>query len=204
MAVLKGLESFAGAAGKLAVTTHRSDPFRVLVSTIVSQRTRDSVTAEVSAALFARASSAAELLRLRVEDLEDLLRPAGFYRTKARHIRQACEALVESHGGRVPSTERELLALPGVGRKTATLVLSTAFDVPAICVDTHVHRISNRLGLVDTSTPERTETALMELFPREAWGRINGLMVSYGQKVCRPVRPRCSSCKFSSFCPSAI
>ncbi|MBN1433196.1 endonuclease III [Candidatus Fermentibacterales bacterium] len=187
----------------LAVPGFREDPFHVLVSTIVSQRTRDPVTSRVSSELLARAPDAASMLALGRSRIEGLLAPAGFYRRKAGQLIALSGAIIDTHGGVVPADEAGLLALPGVGRKTAALVLSVAFDVPAICVDTHVHRISNRLGLVRTRRPAQTEAALARLLPPSRWSSVNPLMVRFGQLVCRPVRPRCPDCGLSSLCPSS-
>lgn len=176
------------------------DPFRVLISCIISLRTKDEVTADASARLFAQADTPEKMRRLPAETIEKLIYPAGFYRNKAKNILQVCNLLVEQHGGRVPDRLEELLALPGVGRKTANLVLSVGFRIPAICVDTHVHRIANRMGWVQTKTPEQTEMALMEVLPRKHWIEINDLLVSFGQNICKPISPFCSRCPVADHC----
>ncbi len=176
------------------------DPFRVLISCIISLRTKDEVTAEASARLFAQADTPEKMRRLPSKTIETLIYPAGFYRNKAKNILRVCDILVERHGGRVPDRLEDLLALPGVGRKTANLVLSVGFHIPAICVDTHVHRIANRMGWVQTKTPEQTEMALMEVLPKKHWIEINDLLVSFGQNICKPISPFCSRCPVAAHC----
>jgi len=183
-----------------AVARENSDPFRVLVATMISLRTKDEVTTRASKALLSRAPSASTLASLPVDRIARLIYPAGFYRTKAKNLRAASRLLLERHDGRVPSEMDDLLALPGVGRKTANLVRNLGFGLPGICVDTHVHRISNRMGWVRTRTPEQTETALMGVLPERYWIGVNELLVRYGQAVCTPISPRCSSCPAASFC----
>lgn len=175
-------------------------PFHILVSCVISLRTKDEVTGEASKRLFSLAGDARELATLPEETIAKTIYPAGFYNTKARQLRQIAATLVEEHGGRVPPDETALLALPGVGRKTANLVLGLGFGIPAICVDTHVHRISNRLGLVETATPEKTEHALKNLLPLDLWIPINDLMVTFGQNQCHPTSPRCSTCCLADLC----
>jgi len=175
-------------------------PFHILVSCVISLRTKDEVTAEASKRLFALAQTPEELAALDEESIAKAIYPAGFYNTKARQLRQIARILVEEHGGQVPPDEEALLALPGVGRKTMNLVLGLGFGIPAICVDTHVHRISNRLGLVETKTPEATERALRELLPEDLWIPINDLMVTFGQNQCHPTSPRCSTCPLADLC----
>ena len=183
-----------------AVARENSDPFRVLVATMISLRTKDAVTSTASAALLSLAPSAPALAALPVERIARSIYPAGFYRTKAKNLRAASRLLIERHGGAVPSDMDDLLALPGVGRKTANLVRNLGFGLPGICVDTHVHRISNRMGWVTTRTPEQTETALMEILPARWWIGVNELLVRYGQAVCTPVSPRCSICPAAKYC----
>ena len=178
----------------------RGQPFAVLVSTMISLRTKDEVTAAASARLLERAASPRELGSLSQTAIARLIYPAGFYRTKARHLRQAARLLVQRHGGRVPQGMEDLLALPGVGRKTANLVRNLGFGLPGICVDTHVHRISNRLGWVRTRTPLETERALEAVLPRRWWIPINELLVAHGQRICTPQSPRCSLCPIRRHC----
>ena len=182
------------------VSVHGGDPFRILVSTILSLRTRDKVTAEASKRLFSEAVRPSEILRLGKKRLERLIYPVGFYRTKAANIINLCRRLERETGGRVPDTIDELLKFDGVGRKTANLVVTVGYGKPGICVDVHVHRISNRLGYVRTKTPEKTEFALREKLPEKYWKEYNGLMVAFGQTVCRPVSPLCGECPVSKWC----
>jgi len=179
----------------------RADPFQTLIATVISQRTREEKTAEAASALFARYPDAASLAAARAPVVAGLIRPAGFYRQKAPVLIEISRRLLKDHGGNVPQELEELLALPGVGRKTANCVLVFAFGVPAIPVDTHVHRISNRLGWVRTRKPEDTEQALMGLLPKRYWTVINELFVLFGREICRPVGPICPACPLLG-CPS--
>jgi endonuclease III len=185
----------------LAEVERTRDPFRILVSCVISLRTKDEVTARSSARLLARADTPDRLADLDEARIAELIYPAGFYRTKARQLRSIARRLADEHRGAVPPDRDALLALSGVGRKTANLVLGLGFRIPAICVDTHVHRISNRLGMVATRTPEQTERALEKLLPRTYWIDINDLLVTFGQQVCHPTSPRCSSCPLTERCP---
>ena len=175
-------------------------PFHVLVSTVISARTKDEVTSAASRRLFARASTPADMARLRERTIERLIFPAGFYRTKARSIRALSRTIANDLGGRVPDTIDGLLALPGVGRKTANLVITWGFGKPGICVDTHVHRVVNRLGAVRTRNPHETEFALREVLPRRYWIEINDILVTFGKHCCTPVSPFCSRCIASAHC----
>jgi endonuclease-3 len=180
---------------------HRANPFQVLVATMLSARTQDATTDAASRRLFARARTPHTLGRLSVAEIERLIYPVSFYRNKARHVKDTCRLLEERFGGRVPETMEELLTLPGVGRKTANLVMIVAHQSPDnICVDTHVHRIANRLGWVKTRTPEETEQALYRAIDRRWWSRINLYLVTWGQRVCRPIGPRCAECAIRAFC----
>ncbi len=178
-----------------------SSPFHLLVSCVISLRTKDAVTHEASARLFALAGSPASLAELDEASIAEAIYPAGFYRTKAGQLRRIAATLMADHEGEVPADREALLALPGVGRKTANLVLGLGFGVPAICVDTHVHRISNRLGLVATSSPADTESALSAVLPEELWIEINDLLVTFGQNRCHPTSPRCTGCPLDELCP---
>lgn len=151
--------------------------------------------------LFAEASTPSAMAALGPERIGMLIYPAGFYRTKGKNIAEVCRLLEEEHGGEVPGSAEALLALPGVGRKTANLVLGLGFAVPAICVDTHVHRIPNRLGWIETNSPEQSEYALMEILPRDLWIPINEVLVRFGQKTCTPTSPWCSRCPVATDCP---
>ena len=185
----------------LAEVERRRDPFRLLVACVISLRTKDEVTAQASARLFAVAATPEALARLPQSRIAKLIFPAGFYNTKAKQIREISRRIARDHGDRVPADREALLALPGVGRKTANLVLGLGFGIPAICVDTHVHRISNRLALVRTKNPEETEHALEKALPQRLWIEINDLLVTFGQNVCQPISPRCSECPLARRCP---
>jgi endonuclease-3 len=177
-----------------------TDPFRVLVGCIISLRTKDEVMFPATARLFGRASTPAEMRRLRQPTVEKLIYPAGFYRRKAEQIREISRILVQEHGGEVPSSMDALLALPGVGRKTANLVITLGFDRPGICVDIHVHRITNRLGWVETRHPDETEAVLRDILPKRHWIPINETFVRHGQVTCKPVSPICSECTIARDC----
>ncbi|MDD1743652.1 MAG: endonuclease III [Methanomassiliicoccales archaeon] len=177
-----------------------SDPFHVLISTVLSQRTRDRNTANASASLFAKYNSPSEIANAPEAHLRELIRVAGFPTQKAKAIKEISRRIHEERGDEVPNTVEALVALPMVGRKTANCVLSYAFNIPAICVDTHVHRISNRIGLVRSTDPEGTETQLMKIMPLDLWIEVNSLMVRFGQTICLPRGPRCEICPVSSKC----
>jgi len=178
-------------------------PFNILISTLLSLRTKDETTAGATERLFRLAGTPAEMLRLLPETIAQAIYPVGFYRNKARTILAVCRELLGRYGSQVPDTMEQLLALPGVGRKTANLVLTLGFAKEGICVDTHVHRISNRLGYVRTKTPEQTEFALREKLPQKYWINYNTLMVAFGRLICRPLSPFCSICPILSFCDRA-
>jgi endonuclease-3 len=193
----------APAVNVIAGETNR-DPWAVLVSTVLSLRTKDEVTLTVSERLLKSAPTPEKMRSLAEPIIAELAYPAGFYRTKAASLKKIAEILLTRYGGKVPDDMEALLALPGVGRKTANLVLSEAFDKDAICVDIHVHRISNRLGFfgaAGTKDPFETEMALRSILPRKYWKKINSLFVFYGQQVCRPVSPHCSKCVITGHCP---
>ena len=168
---------------------------------MISLRTKDEVTHEASRRLFALANSPAELAALDEATIADAIYPAGFYRTKGGQLRRIALILVTNHDGKVPADEDKLLKLPGVGRKTSNLVLGLGFGIPAICVDTHVHRISNRLGLVTAKTPEATERGLQSVLPEDLWIDINDLLVTFGQNRCHPTSPKCTGCPLDDLCP---
>ena len=180
--------------------TSRS-PFRLLVACVISLRTKDEVTAEASRRLFEIAPTPDRLAKLEEERIARAIYPAGFYNTKAAQLKEIARIIRDDFDDEVPASEAELLAMPGVGRKTANLVLGLGFGIPAICVDTHVHRISNRLGMVSTKTPEQTERALMQVLPRDLWVPINDLLVTFGQNRCHPTSPRCTDCPLADLCP---
>jgi len=176
------------------------NPFRVLISCILSLRTQDATTAKASHRLFAEADTPRAMLKLSAKKIEKLIYPVGFYKTKAKNILDICRALLEQYRGEVPEEIEELLKLNGVGRKTANLVVTLGYHKPGICVDTHVHRISNRWGYVATATPEKTEFALRAKLPKQYWIEYNDLLVSFGQQLCRPTSPLCSRCPVKKYC----
>ncbi len=179
---------------------HAAGPFKVLIATILSLRTRDDTTAVAAPRLFAVADTPQTMVNLSADEVAQLIYPVGFYRTKARDILAICQQLLTNHAGEVPADMNQLLALPGVGRKTANLVLAIGFGIPAICVDIHVHRICNRWGYVTTTTPEETEQVLRHALPSAFWIPINGLLVTLGQQICHPTSPRCSHCPLRTVC----
>lgn len=183
-----------------ADSERKRDPFRVLLSTIISLRTKDSTTAQASKILFKLATSPEDVLSLKISQIEKAIYPAGFYRVKAKTIKDICEKLVKKYDGKVPDNIDELLRLKGVGRKTANLVVTLGYNKPGICVDTHVHRIFNRLGYVNSKTPDSTEIELRKKLPKKYWIEINSILVAYGQNICKPVGPRCDICKIESMC----
>jgi endonuclease-3 len=176
------------------------DPFTVLVSCLLSLRTKDATTEAASARLFALARTPRALLAMSPRAIERAIYPVGFYRTKARTLRTVSREILERFGGRVPDTIDDLVALPGIGRKTANLVVTLGYGLPGICVDIHVHRITNRWGYVATKAPDDTEAALRAKLPRRHWIPLNDLLVTYGQNLCKPVSPRCSICTISRWC----
>ncbi len=183
-------------------TEQAEDPFKILIATLLSARTQDATTHAASTRLFSRARTPKAMAALPVRELERLIYPVSFYRNKARHVKACCAMLLTRFGGRVPSTLDELVTLPGVGRKTANLVMILAFrSRQNICVDTHVHRISNRLGWVKTTMPEETEQALYRATEQRWWPLINLYLVTWGQNICRPLSPRCGSCAIAADCP---
>lgn len=177
--------------------------FELLMGTVLSARTKDEVTALACKRLFAAAKTPEDILELSVPELEKIIYPVGFYKTKAVRLGEISRILVDEFESQVPDSLEGLLSLPGVGRKTANLVLASGFGIPAICVDIHVHRISNRFKLVATKTPEQTEFALMEKIPRSSWSKINELIVAFGQTICKPTKPRCEICPVEC-CPSRL
>lgn len=172
------------------------NPFKVLVSTILSSRTKDEVTIKASKRLFSKVNKPSDLKKLSLEELQELIYPVGFYKTKAKHLKKLPKFLKKG----VPNTREKLMELPGVGRKTANIVLNASFQKDVIAVDTHVHRITNRWGLVKTKTPKKTEIKLMKKLPRKYWKNFNYLLVVYGQNVCKPISPHCNDCKIKDYC----
>jgi len=185
-------------AGIIAV--YGRDPFLILVGCLLSLRTKDTVSLPASLRLFEQATTPQTICAIDPSTLEKLIYPVGFYRRKGHTLKQLSALLLSQHEGKVPATLEELLALPGVGLKTANLVLAEGFGIPAICVDTHVHRISNRLGIIATKTPEQTEVALKKVLPPQYWSEYNRLMVMWGQNICVPISPKCSACPLYALC----
>jgi endonuclease III len=182
------------------VAKESRDPFRILIACVLSLRTKDRTTAEASHRLFALATDPASMVRLPLSKIQKAIYPVGFYRTKSKQIQEICRRLLETYDGCVPDSIDDLLTLPGVGRKTANLVVTVGYRKPGICVDIHVHRISNRWGYVKTKTPEQTEQALSRKLPAKYWITFNDLLVPFGQNVCQPVSPYCSRCKLTMYC----
>jgi endonuclease-3 len=183
------------------IARRKRDPFRILISTVLSLRTKDEVTMAASKRLFAIADKPAKLSITPVRTIEKAIYPVGFYKTKARSIKKIAAEIEKDYSGKVPDTIDELLKFKGVGRKTANLVITLGYGKDGICVDTHVHRVSNRLGLIKTKTPEQSEFALMDVLPRKHWIGYNELLVSFGQQVCKPISPHCSICPLNKKCP---
>ena len=183
-----------------AVGHYTQTPFTVLISCLLSLRTQDKTTHAASEKLFRLARTPQAMAGLSASRIEKAIYPVGFYKTKAKNIKKICRLLLSQNNGSVPDELDALMKLPGVGRKTANLVITLGFGKPGICVDTHVHRITNRWGYVETKTPEQTEMALREKLPRQYWIIINDLLVSYGQNLCKPISPLCSRCKIAPYC----
>jgi len=182
------------------MTIRERDPFQVLISCILSLRTQDKTTEEASRRLFRMARTPETLAQIPVAEIQKAIYPVGFYRVKAKQIREMSEEIVKKYRGRVPDTIEELLTLKGVGRKTANLVVTVGYNRDGICVDTHVHRIANRWGLIQTKNPTATEFALREILPRKYWRQLNGLLVAFGQGICKPISPLCSVCRIYEVC----
>lgn len=178
-----------------------SDPFKILIACVLSLRTRDQVTAEASKKLFATSSDPFSMAKMQMKKIENTIFPVAFYRVKARQIKAISQKICKDFHGKAPDTIDALLSLPGVGRKTANLVVTLAYKMPGICVDTHVHRICNRWGFVFTTTPDGTEQALRGKLPRRWWIPLNGMLVPFGQNICTPVSPKCSVCILGQYCP---
>jgi len=196
---LAKLITFEPIINKLA--KKNASAFEILIATMMSSRTKDETTEKAATRLFSKFSTPQELLKASSKEIEKLIYPVGFYKTKANNIIKISELILNKYKGKVPHSQEELTELPGVGLKTAALVLSEGFGIDEICVDTHVHRISNRLGFVKTKTPEETYYELKKVLPKKFWIKINYYLVSYGQTVCTPLRPKCNVCGISSLCP---
>lgn len=184
---------------EIKLTTNK-DAYKILISTMLSLRTKDAATRDASMRLFEKAGSPKEMLKLSEEKIAKLIYPVGFYRVKAKNILEVSQTIIDDYNGKVPDEIDELLKLRGVGRKVANLVITEAFDKYGICVDTHVHRISNRFGYVSTKKPEQTEFALREKLPKEYWRVYNDTLVIYGQNICKPINPMCDKCSVSKYC----
>ncbi len=191
---------YPGRSDGMDTPSWRRDPFHTLIATVLSQRTRDENTRAAADSLFSALPEAADIAAAGLEDIEALIRKAGFPAQKAKAVKEISRRVLEEHGGEVPADIDALLSLPMVGRKTANCVLAYAFGIPAICVDTHVHRISNLMGLVESSNADGTEEALKDVFPPALWRDVNAFMVRHGQVICLPRRPRCSECPVRSLC----
>jgi len=183
------------------IAARERDPYTILISCILSLRTQDRTTGEASERLFSLASTPEKMAMLSVREIEKAIYPVGFYRVKAKRIKGMSREITEKYHSRVPDEIEELLTLKGVGRKTANLVVTLGYNKQGICVDTHVHRITNRWGYVKTRTPEETEFALRKKLPGKYWKEINGLLVAFGQGICRPISPLCSQCAIEVYCP---
>ncbi len=177
-----------------------ASPFEILVSTLLSLRTKDEVTAEAAKRLLLKANTPKHMLNLDEEQIRSLIYPVGFYKTKAKHLKLLPDVLTELYDGVIPETVEELIELPGVGRKTANRVVAVAFKKPAICVDIHMHRMMNRFGYIKTKNPYDTEMKLREQLPKKYWITISGIIVAYGQHICRPISPKCSECIIKDQC----
>lgn len=198
---MKDVAKIMGAIKRhVSYKSHRSNPFEVLIFTVLSQRTRDENTERASHQLFSKFNTPPKLAKAELKDIEKLIRPSGFYRVKAKYVKAISKELVKRFGGRVPNKLDDLLSLPGVGRKTANCTLVYGFGIPAIPIDTHCHRIPNRIGLIKTKTPEQSEFALMKIIPKKYWIEFNDLVVRFGQTVCLPRNPLCNSCKVAPYC----
>lgn len=182
------------------IKVQSNDPYKVLVATILSARTKDETTSKAAKRLFARAKDFKALSKLSTKQIEKLIFPVGFYKNKARYLKELPEVIKKKFGGEIPRTIDDLITLPGVGRKTANLVLAIGFEIPAICVDVHVHRIMNRFGYIRTKTPFESEMVLRKKLPKKYWLTVNSILVAFGQNLCRPISPHCSKCPVKKYC----
>ena len=182
------------------ISLQEKAPFKVLLSTLISLRTKDEVTIQSSKRLFKILKHPKDIYNITAKQIEDAIYPAGFYKQKSIRIIEICKRLAEEYQSQVPKDIPTLLTFKGIGRKTANLILAEGYSIPAVCVDTHVHRISNRLGYVHTKTPDETEFALREKLPKQYWIKYNTLLVAFGQKICRPISPHCTLCPINKYC----
>ncbi|MBT3395463.1 endonuclease III [archaeon] len=176
------------------------DPFKVLITTILSARTKDGTTSIAAKKLFIKIKKIKDIEKFTQKEIEKLIYPVGFYKTKAKHLKQLPIILKQEFNNKIPETIEELIKLPGVGRKTANLVVTIAFNKPGICVDTHVHKIMNRIGYIETKTPYETEMRLRDKLPKKYWKTINSILVAFGQNLCTPISPHCSNCPINKYC----
>lgn len=186
------------------IKEYGKDPFIILICCLLSLRSKDIVTIHVCRDLLKKAKTPKQILDLKLSQLENIIFKIGFYKNKSKVLHNVSKAILHSHNGKVPTILEKLLNLPGVGRKTANLVMGMAYDVPAICVDVHVHRISNRLGLVKTKTPEQTETELKNIIPKKHWIEWNNVIVKWGQNICTPISPKCNRCAINHLCDKIL
>ncbi|MFA5074781.1 MAG: endonuclease III [Candidatus Babeliales bacterium] len=193
-------KEFAPTLVEYIIKKYGKDPYLILISCILSLRAKDSLTIHICENLFSVAKTPQEIIKLKPDKLEKIIYKSGFYKNKAKTIINITKIILEKYNGKVPKNKEDLLDMPGVGIKTANLVLSQAYNIPAICVDTHVHRISNRLGLIKTKTPEKTEIALQKIIPEQYWISLNNFLVKWGQNICTSVSPKCSICKINKYC----
>lgn len=180
--------------------SEKEDPFRVLVACIISQRTKDETTDKVTEKLFKKIKNPYDLQKIDTEELEKIIYPSGFYRVKAKRLKELSKILIEEYKGKVPDKIEELLKLPQVGRKTANIVITKGFKKLGIAVDTHVHRIANRIGIVKTKKPEETEFELRKIVPEKYWIELNDYLVNFGKSICTPISPKCSICPIEKYC----
>ena len=183
------------------IKSSKGSPYKILISTILSLRTKDNITKEAVERLFSKVNTPEDMLNLNYNEIEKIIYPVGFYKTKAKRILEISKILVDKYNSIVPSELDELLKLPGVGRKTANLVITLAYDKPGICVDVHVHRISNRWGYIKTKNPYETEMVLRKVLPIDLWIKYNNILVAFGQTICKPISPLCTKCPIFEFCP---
>jgi endonuclease III len=182
------------------IKVQSNDPFKILIGTILSARTKDKTTAQVLSKLFKQVKNFDDFNNYSVKEIEELIYPIGFYRQKALYLSIIPKVIKDKFNGQIPQTIEELIELPGVGRKTANLVMILAFDKPAMCVDVHVHRISNRLGIIKTNTPYESEMKLREILPVKYWKIYNSILVAFGQNLCKPIKPQCDICPINQYC----
>jgi endonuclease-3 len=200
--ILEKIESqLEGEAHLDELARKKQDPFKILISTILSARTRDTNTRLATDKLFSKYNTPKAIAEADIYEVEQLIKSSGFYKVKAARIKEVSKVLIKEHNSKVPDNYHDLIHLPGVGSKTANCVLVYAFKVPAIPVDVHVHRISNRLGWVKSINPIQTEKKLMEIVPKEFWLKLNRLFVRFGQQICLPIRPKCNTCVINDICP---